>query len=457
MQRKIVALVVGLVVAAAAHADTPGDAASWSDLVSEGKSLVFGRFVGKFESSEFSSRRVRLRNEGTGKEELLEVDDGIGYIAETIPPGLYSVVSLEAVYVPRVRPFKPGQFRPIRQKFGVKPKTGDVSEALLTVPPDRPVYIGTIEAAVAVDGVIYRGHQLRVYDEYDQALDRLSTFYPRLAASLDRGGVAPGRHFILKPSRRADPLEGVIGVEDPIRQSRDYIAQGKFKQAVNWLETFMPTSDDERNEVRLLVGEALLGDSRYPEAIEELGEVLLANPKELRALRLLARAHAYNRNLPDAQNLYEALAEAVPEDAEAHLHLGYLYALKDQREKALEQFGAAFQTDFDYLLHDVAPFAVAMRAVFEDEEGTYQPPRLVKFDVQPPKNMDSRRSGRSSSIAVLVDHRGKVVAAHLGGDSSGSTPLMMVSLVKATYAPASLNGIPIPALLTMGEGEEAGQ
>jgi hypothetical protein len=76
---------------------------------------------------------------------------------------------------------------------------------------------------------------------------------------------------------------------------------------------------------------------------------------------------------------------------------------------------------------------------------------VVKFDVPPPKQMDSRRSGESSSLALLVDHRGKVVAAHLGGQSAGSTPLMMVSLVRATYAPASLNGIPIPALLMMGD------
>ncbi len=457
MQRVLIALVLTSTLTAVARADNPGHTTSWRDLVSEGESLVFGRFVGKFESAEFSSRRVRVRNNESGHEILLSVDDGVGYIAETIPPGTYSVVGIEAVYVPRSRPFKPDKYRPIRQKFGVRPKTGDVNEAVLIVPPDRPVYIGTIEAAIAVDGVVYRGHQLRVYDDYDEALERLSSFYPRLAQSLDRDGIAPARHFILKPTRREDPLESVVGVEDPIRQAREYIAARKFKQAVAWLETFMPTNDTERHEVQLLVGEALLGDRRYPEAIEELGDVLLANPKELRALRLLARAHAYNRNLPDAQNLYEALAEAVPEDAEAHLQLGYLYALKDQREKALVEFGAAFQTDFDYLLHDVGPFAIAMRAVFEDEEGTYEPPRVVKFDVPPPKEMDSRRSGRSSSIAVLVDHRGKVVAAQLGGDSSGSTPLLMVSLVRATFAPASLNGIPIPALLTMGEGEEAGQ
>ena len=457
MQRILFALVVSSIFATAAGADNPGDSTSWRDLVSDGESLVFGRFVGKFESAEFSSRRVRIRDNESGEELLLNVDDGVGYIAEAIPPGTYTVVGIEAVYIPRSRPFKPDKYRPIRQKYGVRPKTGDVNEAVLIVPPDRPVYIGTIQAAVAVDGVVYRGHQLRIYDDYDDALERLSNFYPRLAQSLERDGIAPARHFILKPTRREDPLETVVGIEDPIRQAREYISGGKFKQAVAWLETFMPTNDDERDEVRLLVGEALLGDGRYPEAIEELGEVLLANPRELRALRLLARSHAYNRNLPDAQNLYEALAEAVPEDAEAHLHLGYLYALKDQREKALVEFGAAFQTDFDYLLHDIAPFAIAMRTVFEDEEGTYQPPRVVKFDVPPPKEMESRRSGRSNFIAVLVDHRGKVVAAQVAGDSTGSTPLMMVSLVRATYSPASLNGIPIPALLTMGDGDDAGQ
>lgn len=454
MQRILFALSLGLASAPWASADNPNASQSWSDVVADGDSLVFGRFIGKFESPEFASRRIRLRESETGKEILLSIDDGIGYIAETIPPGIYSVVGIEAVYIPRTRPFKPDKYRPIRQKFGVRPKTGDVAEALLIVPPDRPVYIGTIQAGEAIDGVVYRGHQLRVYDDFDEALKRLSNFYPRLAQSLERDGIAPARHFILKPTRRDDPLERVVAADEPIRQAREYIADRKFKQAVAWLETFMPTNDVERHEVRLLVGEALLGDRRFPEAIEELGEVLLANPRELRALRLLARAHALNKNLSGAQNLYEALADAVPDDTEAHLYLGYLYALSDQRERATGEFGAAFRTDFDYLLHDIGPFAVAMRRVFDDEEGTYEPPRILKFDVPPPKDMDSRRSGRSSSIVVLVDHRGKVVAAQLGGDSSGSTPLMMVSMVRATYSPASLNGIPVPAILFMGGGEE---
>ena len=91
MQRISIALAFTLVFASAALADNPAESASWSDLVQDGESLVFGRFVGKFESPEFSSRRVRLRDHESGKEILLAIDDGVGYIAELVPPGTYSV------------------------------------------------------------------------------------------------------------------------------------------------------------------------------------------------------------------------------------------------------------------------------------------------------------------------------------------------------------------------------
>lgn len=444
-----------LAIAALVGADNPGEGTSWNEIVSQGQSLVFGRFVGKFESTDFRSRRVRLRDVNTGGEQTLEVGEGLGYISETIPPGTYHVVSIEAVYYPRVHPFKPDKFRPIRQRFGVKPKSGDAEAAVLVVPADRPVYMGTIEAETELDGVVYRGHQLRVFDDFDEAYRRLEGFYPNLTASLARSGVAPARHFILKPSARRDDLERVVGLDDPIRQARDYIADRKFKQAVSWLETFMPTNDGERNEVRLLIGEALLGDRRFPEAIEELGDVLLVSPGQTRALRLLARAHAYNGDLADAENLYEGLATMIPDDTEAHLHLGYLYALQDDRNRALDQFGAAFQTDFDYLLHDVAPFVVAMKAVFEKDPESYEPPRVVRYRTPPPPAMESRRSAENNYIAVLIDHQGKVVAAHMGAGNTGSTPLMMLSLMSATYSPASLNGIPVPSLLTLGRGAVA--
>ena len=87
----------------------------------DGKSLVFGRFVGKFESPDFRSRRVVLRNRDTGRRETLSIDDGLGLIAELVPPGVYDVEAIEAVYFPNLRPMNIRRFRPIRQRFTVSP------------------------------------------------------------------------------------------------------------------------------------------------------------------------------------------------------------------------------------------------------------------------------------------------------------------------------------------------
>ena len=430
-----------------ASPDTPDADTSWSEVVSDGDSIVFGRFTGKFGSSDFTSRRVRIREVTSEKVRFLGVDDGLGYIAEKIPPGTYTVESFEALYRPPSLSNR--MSRPLRQRYGVTPKTGEAKVGLIVVTKDHPVYIGTLEVGTVLDGVVYEGHKLRIRDEFDEAFERLATFYPALARSLESGGIDPMRQFMLKPSKGPDPLERVVGLDEPVKQAREYVADGKFKQAINWLETFMPTTDSERNETRLLVGEALFGDGRYQDAIDELGEVLLVDPSETRALRLLARAHAFHGDAESAENLYGALAEVIPEDVEAHLHLGYLYALSRQRDEAAEHFRVAFQTGFDYLLHDIAPFYIAIGAL--EDGAQYEPPEVVKYQVKPPQGMDSRRGSQSSSIAVVIDHEGKVVAARISSGSTGSAPHMMVALVNARYRPASLNGVPVPALIGMGQ------
>lgn len=451
MRKIIGGFALSLLLSFPAGADSLDDDDRWRDIAEDGKSLVFGRFVGKFESTQFRSRQILLREMNTGETEELEIGDGLGLIAEKIPPGIYDVLGFEAIFYPRIPgPRRPDRYRPIRQRFSINPKAGDSKTSRILVPENRPVYIGTIRADNPFDGMVYRGHQLRVYDDYDEALERLSTTYPTLAGSLERGGIAPARHFMLKPTRRPPPLQRVVGLEDPIQQAREYIRDGKYQQAVTWLETFMPASDDERSEAMLLVGEALLGDGLYPDAIEALGDVLLLDASDTRALRLLARAHALDGNLEDAQNLYEALGQMVPGDAESHLHLGYLYALQGESERAREQFRAAFEKDFDYLLHDLAPFLIAVREAIEEQSGEYEPPRVVRYRVPPPRTMESRRASATNGFSVLIDHEGRVIAAHITTRSRGSTPMMMLSLVKATYEPASLNGIPIPALVSLG-------
>ena len=156
--------------------------------------------------------------------------------------------------------------------------------------------------------------------------------------------------------------------------ARDYIADGKYRQAIDWLMTFMPVSDEERNQVRLMNGEALLGELKYQEAIEALGKVLLVEPDNRRALRLLARAHASNGDVEDAIDLYEALSEELPNDAEAALYLGYQYALRSDKERAAAAFDIAFKDKFDYLLYDNSSFVQAL----ESTDAVYSPPRAVR-------------------------------------------------------------------------------
>jgi hypothetical protein len=214
----------------------------------------------------------------------------------------------------------------------------------------------------------------------------------------------------------------------------------------------MPTSDRERNEMRLLIGEAHLGEGHFPEAIAELGDALELDPENLRALRLLARAHLLHGDTEDAINLYGALAESLPGDAEAHLQLGYLYALHADSSRSSGQFDAAFKYTFDYLLYDISPFAMALKAVRGEDSLEYEPPRVIAQRVRPPRSMQSRRGSEDGGIALVIDHKGKVVAARVAPGTTGTLPLMMISMINATFKPAALNGIPVPSLLMMGGG-----
>ena len=239
-------LVLGLFAVTLSAADTPDDDDSWNDIASDEKSLVFGRFVGKFNSRHFRSRKVRLREVTTGKVEVLEIGDTLGHIAETIPPGIYDMLGFEAIYyAPTTRPIKLHRYRPIRQRFAVNPKSGDPRTSRILVPKDRPVYIGTIQTDNSPDGIVYRGHRLRIIDDFQESYQRLSRSFPTLVGSLERQGIVPARYFMLKPARVPGPLERVAGLDDPIKQAREYIGDGKYRQALTWLDTFIPASDEE--------------------------------------------------------------------------------------------------------------------------------------------------------------------------------------------------------------------
>ena len=419
---------------------------SWEKVVSEKKSVVLGRFEGQFLGSEFKDIRIRVLDIYNDRTYFLDVVEGLGFIEELLPPGRYALSGVEATYFPEGAAMNP-RVRPVKQSFVVNPQHG---EAIPTfdVPADRPVYIGTIQSGVDSEGLVHRGHRWRVLDEYEYTIARLREFYPKFAASLARLDIEPARNFVLKPIR-PEPVLEFVGVGDPVNKSREYIDEGKYESAINWLATFLPASDAERLETELLIGEALLGQRKYDEAIERLGDVLQADPERMRALRLLARAHALNGDLEDAQVLFEALAEIDQHDAEANLHLGYLYALGSDSVRSAAAFSSAFLNDTDYLLHDVVPFVVALRAV-QSGSARFEPPAAKgELEGQQPRIRSRRDVEDGGGFSILIDHEGKFVAAQVSS-SSGSSTATVLAMVRTNFRPAALNGVPVPAVIAMG-------
>lgn len=440
-------LLGGLLVLSATHTphargeDISTDT-TWEELRDRGLSLVFGRLEGRFDGPEYRGRKLRLLRRESGEEYVVAVEKGLGYFAAALPAGSYHFVAVEAVYFPRTRPMRPNRYPPVRQRYAIRPLENS-GLPFFPVASDRPVYLGTIRSSAGTRGLVYEGHELRVFDEYDDALGHLERAHPELFRSLDAASARPERYFFVRPQAPEEPL--ATAPVEPLQRAREYIRDGKFRQAGEWLETFMPASDADRSELRMLAGEALLGDEKYPEAIEELGEVLLADPENLRALRLLARAHAFNGDDADAFQLYGALAKSRPEDAEAQLHLGYHHARRGEVDSAASSFDAAFRVNFDYLLHDVTPYALALRA---DESG-YEAPEAVDGVVKPPSTIRSRRDSRGA-FALLVDHHGRIVAAHVTPEAGSWARAMVMSVIRARFRPAKLNGVAIPCLVILG-------
>jgi len=440
------ALVVLLWCSAAQPADKISETAVWQELNRRGLSFVFGRFEGKFVGPAFHDKKIRLLNKEDGEESTIEVDRGLGYFYGALPAGAYSLVSFDALYVPPVAASRREKYPPVRQRYLIKAPTG-VGRPSFRVVTEMPLYLGTIRIRPGMDGSVYKGNQLAIIDEYEEAVGHLGRRYPNLARSLSRAGLEPGRSFILKPENAASSLEP-ISADEPIALARDYIEDGKYRQAIDWLMTFMPASDKERNQVWLLNGEALLGELKYQEAIEVLGRVLLEQPENQRALRLLARAHAYNGDVKDAFDLYEALSEVVPGDAESALYIGYQHALRYDEERAAAAFDIAFEDKFDYLLYDNSPFVVAL----ESRDAVYSPPSAVRGVVKPPETLRSRR-GSEGALGVIIDHKGNLVAAHMTSNSENWAPSMIMSVIRASFKAGQLNGVPVPCVLILGSGD----
>ncbi len=101
--------------------------------------------------------------------------------------------------------------------------------------------------------------------------------------------------------------------------------------------------------------------------------------------------------------------------------------------------------NFDYLLHDMTPYAMALQVGVEH----YTPPEVIDGAVRISSTMRSRRDSRGA-FAILLDHNGRVVAAYLTPDAGSWAPARVMSLIRDRFRPARLSGVRIPCLVIMG-------
>ena len=91
---------------------------SWDEIRSENRSVVFGRFVGQFNGSDFKDIRLKVLDIENDRTQTLDVVEGLGIIEELLPPvAMRCSESRRSISLPREPP-------------SISPSTGRSSSAI---------------------------------------------------------------------------------------------------------------------------------------------------------------------------------------------------------------------------------------------------------------------------------------------------------------------------------------
>lgn len=133
------------------------------------------------------------------------------------------------------------------------------------------------------------------------------------------------------------------GVQE-LQQNKISGALGEFQQ-VTQLAPNAPAG-------HLWLGKAYLSEKKFPEAETELKKVLALAPKNYAALVLLGRLCSYDpQRVNQAEDYLKQALKLAPESIEAHFDLGRVYALRGERQKAIEAFNFIFFKERDFHLY----------------------------------------------------------------------------------------------------------
>ena len=279
--------------------------------------------------------------------------------------------------------------------------------------------------------------------------------------------ITPARHFMLKPS--AAPMPRSSGSSDSTtpfaRRVSTSPTASTVRPSAGWRPSCRRPGRGARRRSKLLVGEALLGNECATRTrSRSWARSCLLDATEHRARSAAPRPGAQrlrrqHRGRPEPLRRRSS-RQLRPDDAEGNICIwAIFYALQNDLERAPRSSSRPrSQTDFDYLLQRLQPVLRRdSRGLRQTYDGRVPPAaRRSATRCQPPKWHGTRADSLPEQRLRGADAttRGTSSRPRSANQSSeGQTPLLMLSLVKATqYEPASLNGIRVPALVDDGHG-----
>lgn len=190
----------------------------------------------------------------------------------------------------------------------------------------------------------------------------------------------------------------------------------------------------------------LIGARRLPEAEAEILHALVAAPKDLRALKMLALVRFRLGRLADARDSYREAAQIAPEDASVRLSLGLIGIKLDWFEEAAQELDAATRLRPDDLrAWSYLGYAHARLGAFGKAAAAFrragQPEVAVELE-------------RGQAVPSQVASTGDVLAALVGGPRtvvSAAAHTIAGPTPESSAAPVSLTGFAFSRLLPVGK------
>ena len=113
------------------------------------------------------------------------------------------------------------------------------------------------------------------------------------------------------------------------------IASGRYEHAITTLEKLL-IDDPTNTEYLLLMGEALMRNEQFSQAVQFFAKVVETDNKNIRALNNFGAALVRNRQLEEARDILLYALELAPDSIDLYTNLGSVYQGLNQPEKSLK-------------------------------------------------------------------------------------------------------------------------